>query len=311
MSSSDKKDGNSTLSIRLKEDLKNRLEFLATANHKTVSQLVVELLTQHFHASGFIDNKIIETKYGRSYEVKTVPSNPHPPLEPTVFFFLHAPWLGDKEITYYTIGLSTALLKDWRIRDEHKYSAIAEVGMAMLTFYSKTGRELANLSWNQTAGYQNRRVLYPEDIPPEVESLHQFLSYLQHCDAVEWDDQKMNRPIITDHGIWSRDGAFLGYHAGKHVFGRDGVQVGNMTTLSNGTRRIYSLNGYYLGDLLQTRLVRHSGGGFDDIVPALERVQQRAAIFCDPKAPMERIPDDYLDEECQLVLIPPQQRLPG
>lgn len=310
MSNTDKKDGNTTLSIRLKEDLKNRLELLASANHKTVSQLVVELLTQHFHAAGFIENKIIETKYGRSYEIKTLVSNPHPPLEPTVFFFLHAPWLGGKEITYYTIGLSTSLLKDWRIKDEQKYSAIAEIGMALLTFYSKTGKELATLSWNQTVGYPNRRVLYPEDIPAEVESLHQFLTYLQHCEALEWDDRKLNRTIVTDHGIWSRNGTFLGYHAGKHVFNKDGIQVGNMISLSNGTQRIYSLSGYYLGDLLHTRLLRHSGTGFNDIVPAPEKIQQRAAIFCEPKAPMERIPENYLDEECQLVLIPAQQRLP-
>lgn len=310
MATPDKKDNSPSLSIRLKEELKSRLELTASANHKTVSQLVVDLLTQHFHSAGFIDNKIIESPYGRSYEIKTYVSNPHPPTEPTVFFFLHAPWLGGKEITYYTIGLSTSLLRDWRIKDEQKYAAITEVGMALLTFYSKTSRELASLSWNQFPGYPNRRVLYPEDVPGEVESLDQLLNYLQHFEEVTWEDRRMLRTITHDYGIWSRSGIFLGYYAGQHVFTKDGLQVGNMITDNWGKQRIYSLSGYYLGDLVNNRLLRHSNAGFDGGVPPLERVPQRMAISADAKRPIDRLPDGYLDEESELVMIPPPQTLP-
>ncbi|HMX44601.1 MAG TPA: hypothetical protein PLC15_06580 [Candidatus Obscuribacter sp.] len=309
MTSAEKKDASASLNIRIREELKSRLELTASATHKTVSQLVIDILTQHFHSAGFIDNRIIESPYGRSYEIKTVVSNPHPPTEPTVFFLLHAPWLGGKEVCYYTLGLSISLLRNWRIKDDQRYAAITEIGLALLTFYCNIGKELASLSWNQFHGYLNRRVLYPEDIPHEVESLDQFLNFLNHFSELPWEDTYMNQTITRDYGIWSRNGIFLGYYSGNHVFGKDGIQLGNMITDHTGKKRIYSLAGYYLGDLINNRLLRHSNAGFDGPVPPLERVQQRMAISGEAKKPIDNLPDGYLDEESELVMIPKPQTL--
>lgn len=296
MNQPENKESVTTYTLRLRDDLKARMERSAKKKGWSLNALILDIIERHYQAAGFIEGTRFTSRTGRLYEIRVHPSDTHPPDEPTCFFFVDDP-KRDKEIAYYTIGLSRSLLRNLQVREHDQYDVIKEVGLALLSFYNNSGKELSSLSWNQQSDYPNRRIIYPQEVPVEVESQEQLLILLREK---AWSDKFLSFQVISNQNIWSANGEPLGYWGGDDVFDRTGKHAGKIYIDSSGQRQVYNLQGEYLGDIYKNRLVINRRVDRQARKPPVTPDRNRALLMVEPIEPWSNYPEPYLDTEASL-----------
>jgi hypothetical protein len=297
MNPPENKESITTYTLRLKDDLKARMERSAKKKGWSLNTLILDIIERHYQAAGFVEGNRLTSRTGRLYEIRVDASDSHPPDEPTCFFFIDDP-KRDKEIAYYTIGLSRSLLRNLRVREEDQYAVIKEIGLALLSFYNASGKELSSLSWEQQPGYPNRRIIHLQEVPVEIESQEQFLILLREK---AWTDKFLSFQSISTQNIWTAKGEPLGYWGGDDVFDRSGKHAGKIFQENNGQQRhVYSLQGEYLGDIYKNRLVINRHVNKQDRKLPVAQDKDRAPLTVEPIQPWTSYPESYLDTETSL-----------
>jgi|GEM_PF-2613336 len=297
MNPPENKESITTYTLRLKDDLKARMERSAKKKGWSLNTLILDIIERHYQAAGFVEGNRLTSRTGRLYEIRVDASDSHPPDEPTCFFFIDDP-KRDKEIAYYTIGLSRSLLRNLRVREEDQYAVIKEIGLALLSFYNASGKELSSLSWDQQHEDPKKRIINPQELPVEVESQEQFLLLLREK---KWIDKFLGFQLISNQNIWTAMGEPLGYWGGDDVFDRSGKHAGKIYRGdTNQQRLVYSLQGEYLGDIYKNRLVINRHVNRQERKLPVAQDKDRAPLTVEPIQPWTSYPEPYLETEASL-----------
>lgn len=182
---------NTTYTLRLPEALKTRMEASADNRKISLNQLILDIIDQHYKAAGFAQGTSISTN-GRNLEIRIKKIQAHPPGMPMCFFYLDDMARG-MEVACYTFGFSSQFMWQLQIDENHQYEAIAEIGMALLHFFSHQGLDITRLEWCQFPTMGTRRVLQMQDAKTRtgafIRTAEQFSSALQEN---LWLDRLMN-----------------------------------------------------------------------------------------------------------------------
>ena len=184
-----------THTIRMPESLKARLEHSAANQNMSISQFVVHVLEQHYLAAGFASREIVVSR-GRNLEIRIAPIN-HVVGQPSLMFFLDDS-MRKREIGAYKIGISAEVESRFLFEKGDVYQAIEEIGIALLHFYNRLGRNLGQLSWKQFPNDHSFRLLEPKDLKTNLGihlmTLEEFLLALAEG---QWTD-RCDTALSTD-----------------------------------------------------------------------------------------------------------------
>ena len=168
------------ISIRLPDEYRKRLQLQADKKGISFNAHILRVLEIHLMNSGFGPTSLTSMSSNRLFQLRSEPYLDN--VEETSWaFFVDEPKF-EKERAYYVIGIGRTILRDWQVKD--KSTVAKEVGLALLSFYSRSGMEIDKLIWSQYPGPDNdgRRVLQVAEVP---ETLEQFLDDLA---AEKWID---------------------------------------------------------------------------------------------------------------------------
>ena len=169
------------ISIRLPDEYRKRLQLQADKKGISFNAHILRVLEIHLMNSGFGPTSLTSMSSNRLFQLRSEPYLDN--VEETSWaFFVDEPKF-EKERAYYVIGIGRTILRDWQVKD--KSTVAKEVGLALLSFYSRSGMEIDKLIWSQYPGPDNdgRRVLQVAEVP---ETLEQFLDDLA---AEKWIDK--------------------------------------------------------------------------------------------------------------------------
>ena len=169
------------ISIRLPDEYRKRLQLQADKKGISFNAHILRVLEIHLMNSGFGPTSLTSMSSNRLFQLRSEPYLDN--VEETSWaFFVDEPKF-EKERAYYVIGIGRTILRDWQVKDKSTVSK--EVGLALLSFYSRSGMEIDKLIWSQYPGPDNdgRRVLQVAEVP---ETLEQFLDDLA---AEKWIDK--------------------------------------------------------------------------------------------------------------------------
>ncbi len=185
-----------TYTLRLTENLKSRLERSACNRNLSLNQLILEIIDRHYQAAGFAQGSTIMV-HGRPLEIRVKHVTSHPPGMPMCFFYLDDP-SRERELACYSFGFSTQFMRQLNIIENTPYEAIAELGMALLHYYSRNGYDITRLEWCQLPTVTNRRILQVQDTKTTtgayIRSLEQFMTALLEG---LWVDRARSMPQRT------------------------------------------------------------------------------------------------------------------
>jgi hypothetical protein len=170
-----------TYTLRLPEKLKGRLEATATNRGLSLNQLILEIIDQKYLAAGFSDRMTVQTR-GRSLVVRVRELKNHPPGMPMCHFFLDDPTRG-MEVACYTFGFSEQFMRQLHIKEGQQYESIADLGLALLHHFNKTGLDITRLEWCQFPTISDRRIFQVQDGKTRgtqvfITSIEQFIAAL-------------------------------------------------------------------------------------------------------------------------------------
>lgn len=176
-----------TYTLRLAKDLRLRLERSASHRGMSINQLILDLVDQHYQAAGFVPGKGIKSG-GRNLEIR-IKDKHHPPGMPTCSFFVDDP-SREREVACYTFGFSSQFMWQVHIEEADQYKVIEEIGLALIHYYNRLGRNITKLEWDQFPTISNQRILQVQDAKTKngsyILSVESFLCALQEG---LWDDR--------------------------------------------------------------------------------------------------------------------------
>lgn len=175
-----------TYTLRLPDVLKSRLERSAASRGMSLNQLILDIVDQHYRAAGFIPGtSIIAT--GRNLEIRVKATKNQ--AFPMCFFYIDDP-SREREVACYTVGFSAQFMWQLHIEQADQYEVIAEVGLALIHYYNRLGRNITRLEWNQFPTIPSQRILQVQDAKTKdgsyIVSVEDFLRALQEG---LWDDR--------------------------------------------------------------------------------------------------------------------------
>jgi hypothetical protein len=282
-----------TYSFRLPEQLKARMEHTAESRNLSFNQLLLEIIHRYYVRGGYIDSPTITSVLGREYDINIEESRPHPPDQPTCFFYLRDP-ISNKLQSYYTIGLTRSVIERLGISERSQYAVIYDVGLAMLHYYNRIGHEITALRWNQFPSYPNRRVLTTNDLvigSLHINSLEMLLQTLKGNED-NWQDQHLLESLSVNNGLWSFSGEPIGYIVEKNFFAPDGTHAGVIKE-ENNDKQLFSIKGRYIGHIIGDRLLSKPGRKKSE--SEVHRLPAKYPLVTPPRAPLKNLPHGFSD----------------
>ncbi len=184
------------ISLRIPEEYRKQLQIQADNKGVSFNAHIMRVLEIHLMSSGFGPTAFTSVS-GRLFEIRSevYVNNVD---ETSWAFFINEPKY-EKERAYYAIGVGRTVLRDWQVEDKETVSK--EVGLALLSFYNRQGREVDRLVWNQFSGTDedNKRLLKVAEVPETLEEFFDMLMngkwsdrFLQECDVSQ--DSRRGRP---------------------------------------------------------------------------------------------------------------------
>ena len=90
MNPQENKESITTYTLRLKDDLKARMERSAKKKGWSLNTLILDIIERHYQAAGFVEGNRLTSRTGRLYEIRVDASDSHPPDEPLGGLRIHS-----------------------------------------------------------------------------------------------------------------------------------------------------------------------------------------------------------------------------
>ncbi len=290
-----------TYTLRLKHDLKDRLEALANERNISLNQLFIELAENYYLLNGYVAQHEINSPDGEAYRIDCKPNLANPPDQPACDFEIFD-LRRQRIVALYKIGLTRQLLDTFRVRQPDQYKAIDDIGTALIHYYN-TGRDIKTLAWDQFPTDAHRRILSMKDIQhTNILRLSGFLRSLQAQDDSRWRDKHLLFIMSMNVGIWSRNGALLGYWADSSVYDTTGEHIAQIKVKKGQRLMVFSLDGKcYFGDIFDNRLLMPKNPEVGLTMGTTNKRPARQAVDANLDAeaiePLPEIDAFYRDEE--------------
>lgn len=140
----------SNISLRIPDEYRKRLQLQADKKGISFNAHLLRVMEIHLMNSGFGPTSLTSAS-GRLFQIRCEPYIDNID-ETTWAYFIDEPKF-EKERAYYLIGIGRTILRDWQVKDKGQVSK--EVGLALLSYYTKRGMEADRLVWNQYPGPEN------------------------------------------------------------------------------------------------------------------------------------------------------------
>lgn len=173
-----------SLTIRIPDVYRQRLEQESTKRGRTINQQIIKVLEIYFAYIGYESDTIISND--RAFEVLAQIEN-STPLETLALVGLvdkHT----DTEVAAYIIGVDQSFFQQLRITSKYREMAVLETAKSLIRFHLRRGADVKAIRWNQFPEFEEgvKRVIKGREIPSSIDGLETFLQSLKKD---EWTDQ--------------------------------------------------------------------------------------------------------------------------
>jgi hypothetical protein len=162
--------------LRLPEDYRRRLELEASARGRSLNQQIIRVIEMYFAGAGYPGGLISSGEQMFQVHTELVDDG----LSETVCEFSLENFKTGKVEAHYLIGINRTLIEDLKISDNTQ--AAKEIGLALLNFHAKKGRDIRSLCWTQ---FERKRVITDSEVV-NIETVPDFLELLAKG---QWTDE--------------------------------------------------------------------------------------------------------------------------
>jgi hypothetical protein len=165
--------------LRLPEEYRRRLELEAEARGRSLNQQIIRVIEMYFANAGYPSELLASA--GQLFIIRATLA--HSTAQETVWEFLAENSRTGNEEARYLIGVDMAFIRDLKASDESQTAK--EVGLALLNFHAKQGRDIRTLSWLQNPPFDLKRIVHFSEVPSDVQNVPDFLELLAKG---QWND---------------------------------------------------------------------------------------------------------------------------
>jgi hypothetical protein len=166
--------------LRFPEEYRKRLEMEAHVHGRSLNQQIIRVLEIYFAGAGYPGSQICSG--GQIFELHSALAHDTP--AETVWEIVLENFKTGKEEARYLIGVHRSFIRDLKVSDN--LHAAKEVGLALLAFHAKKGRDIRNLRWNQNPSFSEKRLIFSSEISEGIGSLPDFLEIMFRG---HWEDR--------------------------------------------------------------------------------------------------------------------------
>lgn len=156
--------------LRFPEDYRKRLEMEAQSRGRSLNQQIVRIIEMYFADSGYATELV--TFAGESFRIHCAPA--YDTAAETAWDFALENLRTGKEEAYFVIGMDRAFSQTLNI--SNRAQAAKEIGLSLLNFHARRGRDLRTLCWMQPLMIDGKRILMKNEV--SAETLPDFLEML-------------------------------------------------------------------------------------------------------------------------------------